>query len=77
MKKKEIKIVIRIVLQMGIIKLSNCRMYWASSTRNELIEEGMTRNRFDESITVLHYNDNHAITGRDSPVYNDLFVLVV
>ena len=50
---------------MGIVQLPNCGMHRAPSTRNE----GMTRNRFHEIMTVLHYNDNNAMPGRDSPAY--------
>ena len=44
-------------------------MHRVPSTRNELIAEGMTRNRFHEIMTVLHYNGNNAMPGRDSPAY--------
>ena len=44
-------------------------MHRAPSTRNELITEGMTRNRFHEIMTVLHYNDNNAMPDRDRPAY--------
>ena len=67
---QEIKIVIGIVLQMGIVKLPNRRMYWAPDTRNELIAENMTRNRFDEIVSVLHFNDNTTMPDRDSVLFN-------
>ena len=69
-KLSEIRIVIGIVLQMGIVKLPNRRMYWMSSTRNELIAESITRNRFDEILMVLHFNNNNATPGKESPLYN-------
>ena len=68
--KQEITVVIGIVLQMGIVKLPNRRMYWASDTRSELIAEGMTRNRFEEVISVLHFNDNNTLPDKDSSLFN-------
>ena len=69
--KKEIKTVIGIVLQMGIVKLPNRRMYWTSDTRNELIAGGMTRNRFEEMMSVLHFNDNNTMPEKNSPLFNN------
>lgn len=71
--KEEIKKVIGIVLHMGIVKLPNRRMYWAPDTRNELIAESMSRNRFDEIMTVLHYNDNNELPEKNSPLYNKCY----
>ena len=62
-----------IVLHMGIVKLPNRRMYWDPDTRNELIAESMSRNRFDEIMTVLHYNDNNELPEKNSPLYNKCY----
>lgn len=66
----EIKVVIGVVLQMGIVKLPNRRMYWTAGTHNELIAESITRNRFDETLMVHHFNDNNDTPSKDSPLYN-------
>ena len=65
---EEIKIVIGIVLQMGIVKLPNRRMYWTPNYRNDLLVESMTQNRFDEIMMVLHFNDNNSMKDKDSPI---------
>ena len=67
--KQDIKVVIGIVLQMGIVKLPNHHMY-ISDTRSELIAEGMTRNRFEELISVLRFNDNNTLPDKDSSLFN-------
>ena len=58
---------------MGIVKLPNRCMYWAPDTQNELIAESMSRNRFDEIMTVLHYNDNNELPEKNSPLYNKCY----
>ena len=44
---------------MGIEKFPNRRMYWNPVTLSKVISESnMTRNRFDELLRVLHFNNN-------------------
>nr|XP_004209154.1 piggyBac transposable element-derived protein 2-like [Hydra vulgaris] len=71
--KDELKKVIGIILYMGIMKLPNRRMYWSSSTRNELIASAMTINRFDEIMSILHFNDNNKMPDKDSSNYNKCY----
>ena len=66
----EIRKVIGIVLYMGIIKLPQRRMYWSPKTRVDLIASAMSINRFEEIVSVLHFNDNNKLPKRDSPLYN-------
>ena len=54
---------------MGIMKLPNIRMYWNTRCSSELISGSMSRNRFDEIMMVLHFNDNNKIRPRDGPLY--------
>ena len=71
--KDEIRTVIGIVLYMGIIKLPQCRMYWSYKTRVDLIASSMSINRFEEIVSVIHFNDNNKLPNRDSPLYNKCF----
>ena len=75
-KHEEIKIVIGIVLQMGIVKLPNCCMYRTPNYRNDLIAESVTRNRFDEIMMVLHFNESNSMKDKDSPLYNSCHKMV-
>ena len=54
----EIKRAFGIILYMGICKLPNRRMYWGTSTAISMISSSLTRNRFEEIISILHFNDN-------------------
>ena len=58
---------------MGVIKLSNRRMYWSSKTRVDFIASSMWINRFDEIISVLHFNNNNNLLYRNGPLYNKSF----
>ena len=66
--KEEIRKVIGIVLCIEIMKLPNRRMYWNTKCSSELISWAMLRNRFDEIMMVLHFNDNNEIRTRDDPL---------
>ena len=58
------------MLMMGIVKLPNRKMYWNHATKNDLIANNITRNRFDEIISMLHFNDNTQINENDyNPIY--------
>ena len=54
----EILKVLGIVSMMGIHKWPNRRMYWAPATKVNSISEAMTRNRFEDILRILHFNDN-------------------
>ena len=62
--------VIGIVLLMGVVNLPNRRMYWNPVTRCDLIAESMSRNRFDDIMMVIHFNDNNIMKETNSPIYN-------
>ena len=66
--KAEIIKFIGIVLYMGIHKLPNRRLYWGNKTQVPLIAEAMSRNRFEEILSILHFNDNQLLpTDRNAP----------
>ena len=54
----EIKKLFGIILYMGIHKLPNQRLYWSSKTCVPFIADSMPRNRFNEVMSILHFNDN-------------------
>ena len=56
--REEIKKLFGIILFMGIEKFPNRKMYWNPVTFFKVISESnMTRNRFDELLRVLHFNN--------------------
>ena len=57
--REEIKKLFGIILFMGIEKYPNRRTYWNPVILSKVISESkMTRNRFDELLRVLHFNNN-------------------
>ena len=57
----EIIKIIGIILQMGIAKLHNKRTDWAPGIWNSLIADPISRNRFDDIMSILHFNNNNDI----------------
>ena len=55
---RKIKRFFDIILFMGIHKLQNHRLYWGKFTHVPVISTTMTRNRFDEILFIIHFNDN-------------------
>ena len=60
---------------MGIVKLPDRRMYWAKSTCVPAISETTSRNRFEDVLRVLHFNDNALQKERGEPGYNRIYKL--
>ena len=56
---RDIKRTIGIILYMGISKLPNRRLYWGNKSAVPMIASSMTRNRFEEIMSILHYNNNN------------------
>ena len=64
---EEIRLVIGAILFMGIKKLPTCRMYWQEAKHVPLISELITKNRFSEIISTIHFiNDNSIIGGNET-----------
>ena len=59
---------------MGAYKLPNRRMYWSPKSRISVIADAMTRNRFDQILSILHFCENSANrddkTAKIKPVLN-------
>ena len=68
----KIKQTIGIILSMGVCKLLNRRMYWGSSTAVPIISESMTRNRFEDIFSILHFNDNEKVAAEGQDGHNKL-----
>ena len=74
--REEIKKIFGIILFMGIEKFPNRKMYWNPVTLSKVISESnMTRNRFDELLRVLHFNNNAFQKNPGEVGYNCLFKL--
>ena len=72
----EIKKVLGIILFMGVEKFPNRRLYWSPVTESKVISSAkLTRNRFEEILRVLHFNDNSLQGNPGDPNYNTLFKL--
>ena len=71
--KSEIKSTIVIILLMGIYKLPNRHMYWAPYSKVCIIADTMSRNRFEDILRLLHYNDNSLDLNKNDPSHNKLF----
>ena len=69
--KSEIKKLIGIILYMGVHLLPNRRHYWGNKIRVSFIADAMTRNRFEEILSVLHFNNNEQMqTDKNAPNYD-------
>ena len=63
---EEIRLVIGVILFMGIVKLPTRRMYCQEATHVPLISESNTENRFTETISMIHFNDNSIVNGNET-----------
>ena len=71
-KASEIKRTIGVILYMGICKLPNRRMSWGSWTALHIISESMTRNRFEDIVSILGFNDNKEVIAEGQDGHNKL-----
>ena len=60
------------MLHTGVHKLPNRRMYLGIFTNVPVISETMTRNCFDEILSIFHFNDNNLASPSTSPDHNKL-----
>ena len=59
---EELKLFIGIILYMGVVKMSSKRNYWAADTRQQVVADTLSRNRFEEILRILHFSDNNQST---------------
>ena len=64
----EMKHFFGIILFMGIHKIPNRRMYWGKFTLVPAISTITTRNRFDEILSIFHFNNNTTAFLATSPI---------
>ena len=58
---------------MSILDLPFRRWYWSLNTRQDIVADSMTVNRFEEIFSLLHCNDNTMQKQRDEEGYDRLF----
>ena len=69
----DIKVFTGICLYMSIVDMPFRRMYWAPQSRQNVVANNMTCNRFEEILSLLHLNDNELIKPKGHPNYDPLF----
>ena len=69
---QKMKILVGICFYMSIVILPNRRMYWSAKTRQPIVADAITVNRFEEILSVLHANDNELIKQKGEPGYDRL-----
>ena len=64
---KEMRVVLGILLLSGYNRLPRRRMYWEQclDVRNTVAAIAMPRNRFDECLRYLHFEDNQNLSASD------------
>ena len=61
---------------MGVHKLPSCRMFWGNKTVEPFIANTMSCNRYEETLSVLHFNNNEeAVTNPADPNFGKLYKL--
>ena len=56
--KKELDQVVGILLWMGLVEMPDIKNYWSQRTRFSQIADVMTRNRFTQLLSHLHFVDD-------------------
>lgn len=55
---KEIEQVLGLYLRMGLVQMSGLRQYWENEVRYGPVADIMSRNRFSQLLSVIHFVDN-------------------
>ena len=71
--KEEIKQFIGILVQMGVLKYPQYRMYWSPETRWPLAANVVPRKRFENLKRFFHMNDNLKIPKRGEVNFDCLY----
>ena len=59
------------LIKMGIVNMPRYEMYWSNDYRLDGIAKLMSRNRFYDLLSALHFTDNNKlVTRRDDPSYD-------
>lgn len=71
--KKEIEKFFGIIIWMGLLKEPQLRDYWSTNYLFENnIKKNMTRNRFEQLLSMLHFNDNEAASKKGDEEFDRL-----
>ena len=57
----EITVPEKICLYMSVVDLPFRRMYWSRATRQPIVANALSINRFEEILSLLHVNDNQLL----------------
>lgn len=55
---KEIEQVLGLYLRMGLVQMSGVRQYWENEVRYGPVADIMSRNRFSQLLSLIHFVDN-------------------
>lgn len=69
----EIELFISILLQMGIVKMPNIKLYWSNECRYTPIADHMSRNRFYQILKYFHLSDNTQMKSLTDGTHDKLF----
>lgn len=70
---EELVVFLGISCYMSIVDLPSRRMYWSPGTRQPVVAEAMTVNRFEAILSVIHMNDNVLMKERGERGFDILF----
>ena len=64
---EELKLLLAIIIVSGYIPLPRRRMYWEDreDSKNAAVASTMTRNRFDELLSIIHFSNNETLDKND------------
>jgi len=64
---------IAVLIYMSVVRLPRHRMYWSKPTKQELISSVLTGERFDQILSILHFNNNEGEPTKTDHNYDILF----
>ena len=70
--KSDLRIFLGIGFYMRIVDLPFRRMYWSAVTRQNIVSENMSCNRFEQILAIIHLNDNELMRDRGDAGYDRL-----
>ncbi|MCL4125853.1 UNVERIFIED_CONTAM: hypothetical protein GTU68_039532 [Idotea baltica] len=69
----ELKAFLGILMKCGIVKPPTYRYFWNKLSRYDKVADAMTRDRFEEIKSFLHFNDNTKLKPANHPEFDKLF----
>lgn len=62
-----------VLIYMACVDLPGIEYYWKQGTRQQLVADSITRDRFRELLRVLHFNDASLEAAKDSQFYDKIY----